>query len=181
MGQDFPAPLSLYLHSHDIVVHVVTVSDGKVAFAHLRHAHVLVEAEGRVVAVHVELHAAGSGMYFLDVLDGLTEKEASAVCFLEVGQHINLLEVEEVFAFGLDGYVARYFALFVGQQVDVAFFFHLLADVFGGIHPVHHVVNLCWGQDIFVGFRENLPGQLVDELAVGSICFSNGKHCVFVF
>ena len=83
----FDTPSSLYLHSHDIVVHVVTVSDGKVTFTYLRHAHVLVEAEGRIVAVHVELHTAGSGMYFLDVLDGLAEKEAAAVCFLEVGKH----------------------------------------------------------------------------------------------
>ena len=120
-------------------------------------------------------------MYFLDVFDGLMEEETAAVCLLEIGQDIDLLEVEEVFPFGLHGDIARRLAFFVGQEVDVPFFFHLFADVLGGVHPVHHVVNLFFGQNFLVSLWKDLPGQLVDELAVGCVCFSDSKHrcCIF--
>lgn len=49
--------LSLDLDGVDIVIHVVSVSDRKVALAVAEHSHLLVEAHGLVVAVDVQLDA----------------------------------------------------------------------------------------------------------------------------
>ena len=61
----------LNVQSHDIVVHVVAIANGEVAFAQLPHAHVLVEVEGFVVAVYIQFHKARSGVDGLDVAYGL--------------------------------------------------------------------------------------------------------------
>ena len=43
----------LYVQPHDVVVHVISVSDGEITFAQFPHAHVLIEVDGFVVAVYV--------------------------------------------------------------------------------------------------------------------------------
>ena len=43
----------LYVQPHDVVVHVISVSDGEITFTQFPHAHVLIEVDGFVVAVYV--------------------------------------------------------------------------------------------------------------------------------
>ena len=119
-------------------------------------------------------------MKFLDAFDGLLEQLPSEFVFLEVGEHINLLQVEEVGSFLLDGHVAGRFALLVGEVVNVVLLLHLVLQALGGIHPLHHVINLFRGQNLLVSDRKGLLGQCPDNLNVFDCRFSDIKHRRFV-
>ena len=119
-------------------------------------------------------------MKFLDAFDGLLEQLPPEFVFLEVGEHINLLQVEEVGPFLLDGYVAGRFTLLVGEVVNVVLLFHLVLQAFSGIHPLHHVINLFRGQNLLVSDRKGLLGQSPDNLNVFDCRFSDIKHRRFV-
>ena len=61
---------------------------GEVPFAHLLHAHVLIESKCRILSVHIQFHAARFWMKFLDTLYSLLEQLPSEFVFLEVGEYV---------------------------------------------------------------------------------------------
>ena len=97
-----------------------------------------------------------------DVADGLAEQVAADVQALETGQNINLLQVENAGALRLDGQVAAVLPVMGGDEIHVPLL-HLLLQVGGGIHPVHHELHLLRGKEVPVGGGESLPGQFMNK------------------
>ena len=85
------------IESHDIVVHVVPLSDREVSFVNFRHTHPLVECQCfRIVAVYVQQHPAGRRVELLDMFDRFAEESETQVAALKFGQDIDLLQVKGV-------------------------------------------------------------------------------------
>ena len=162
-------------HRHDVVVHVEALADGEVAGAGLVHAHSLIEGDGAVVAVHVQLHGAGCGMHGADVINGGIEQLPPVVEAMAMGQDIDFLKVEQVGLLLLYADVAHRRFSFKTNEIDVPVG-HLPVKVGKRIHPFHHVVVLFGSEDVLVGFGKHLPGQVVNELAIVGISFSDVKH-----
>ncbi len=151
------------VQAHDIVRHVIAVADVEVSALHFLHSHAVVKFDGSgVVSVDVQAHLAGRGMDAPDVADGLAEQVAADVLSLEAGQHVNLLQVEDARFLRLHGKVAAVFPFVGGDEVHVTFL-HLLEQVGGGIHPVHHEFHLVPGKEVPVGGGKSLLCQFVDE------------------
>ena len=89
-----------------------------------------------------EAHLARGRMKLLDTIDSLLEKQFTQLLSLVGGEDVNLLQVIDVLAFGLDGKVSGRFVALKGQVINVSFLGHLLVQVGGRIHPVHHKVYL---------------------------------------
>jgi hypothetical protein len=64
--------------SHDVVVHVVAVSDVEVALAEDAEAEVMVEADRRIVAVHVQFDSGFASTCSLPHMSDRTVKQGSA-------------------------------------------------------------------------------------------------------
>ena len=174
-----PAPLP-DVEPHDVIVHVVAVANREVPLAQLPHPHPLVEVERPVVAVDVELHAAGHRMLAADILHGLTEEGGTHAPPLEVGQDVNLLEVEELLTLALHRDVAARSPVARGDEVGVPLA-ELVAEALRTIHPLHHVVQLGGGQNFAVGSREGHLGKAANQRSVALGGRSNRYHRCAVF
>lgn len=163
---------------HDIVVHVESASDFEIAFAQFAHTHPFVEFYGFVMAIYVELHPAGSRVELFDVFDSLAEEEAPRVHTLESWQDVDFLQDVEVLRFGLDREIAAGSAVLVGDVIYVPFG-HLPPEVFGGVHPLHHVVQLFGRKDGFIGVGKCDAGHLAYQSTIFDGGFSGSKHKVF--
>lgn len=115
-----------------------------------------------IIAVHVQAHQARFRVDAPDVADGLAEQVAADVQPLEAGQNINFLQVEDAGAFRLDGQVAAVLPLMGGDEIHVPFL-HLLLQIGGGIHPVHHEIHLLLGKEVPVSGRKSLEGQFMNQ------------------
>ena len=162
---------------HDIVVHVESASDFEIAFAQFAHTHPFVEFYGFVMAIYVELHPAGSRVELFDVFDSLAEEEAPRVHTLESWQDVDFLQDVEVLRFGLDREIAAGSAVLVGDVIYVPFG-HLPPEVFGGVHPLHHVVQLFGRKDGFIGVGKCDAGHLAYQSTIFDGGFSGSKHKV---
>ena len=120
-------------------------------------------------------------MKFLDALYGLLEQLPSEFVFLEVGEYVNLLQVEQIRILLLDGHIARRLTFLVSNVVNVMLFLHLVSQALTGIHPVHHVINLFRSQNVLVGSRKGLCRQRPDDFNVCKSSFFNRKHRHFLF
>ena len=65
-------------------------------------------------------------MKFLDTLYSLLEQLPSEFVFLEVGEYVNLLQVEQIRILLLDGHIARRLTFLVSNVVNVMLFLHLV-------------------------------------------------------
>lgn len=163
------APVGLHdFDAHDVVVHVIAVPYGEVAFPHAGHPHFPVEPQCGVVAVHVQLHGCRFAVcLFLDVLLGLEEQGFPVSLFLYFRQDVDFLQMVQSLGLRPYGHVSAGFpGTGVGYIIGMPFGFHLFEQVGDGIHPFHHVVDLPFGQDGLVGVRENPVCQLRNERAV---------------
>ena len=146
---------------HDVVVHEVR-ADGHIDLALAHEAAALIEGNGGVVAVHVqveEVAAGGAG----GVFDGFDEVLAQALA-LAGGQHVNLVQLvaggavgSGLGGLGRKGGEAGRLARHVGHQKLVLLLIHLPLE--GGrrvYHPVH-ILQLLLRNDEAVG---GLPGGL---------------------
>lgn len=88
------APALLYIQPHDIVVHIISVTDREIAFAQFAHPHPLVKVQRPVVAVDVQLHAARRRMHRTDIFHGMAEQEFPGADSLEAGKDIDFLQME---------------------------------------------------------------------------------------
>lgn len=64
--------------SHDVVVHVVAVSDVEVALAEDAETEVMVEADRRIVAVHIQFYPGFASTCSLPHMSDRTVKQGSA-------------------------------------------------------------------------------------------------------
>ena len=85
---------------------------------------------------------------------------------LKAGENIYFLEMKHIGILGLDRDVAVRFVSLIGDKVYMPFFFHLFTDVFGCIHPLHHVVKLLGRKYFFVSGGKYLVCQFVNQFAI---------------
>ena len=72
--------VSGYIQSHDVVRHVVTVSDVEIPAFQFPHAHALIKFHRPgVITVHIQAHLARFRMDAPDVADSVAEQKASDV------------------------------------------------------------------------------------------------------
>jgi len=88
------------------------------------------------------------------------------MCPLKAGENIYFLEMKHIGILGLDRDVAARFVSLIGDKVYMPFFFHLFTDVFGCIHPLHHVVKLLGRKYFFVSGGKYLVCQFVNQFAI---------------
>lgn len=82
--------LLLQFHGHDVVVHEESVADVVIFLPHLVHAHVLVKAHCRVLAVHVQLKGTWAVTVLADKVGRLLEEETPYAFSLVTWQHLRL-------------------------------------------------------------------------------------------
>ena len=84
--------IRLEIQCHDIVIHLVSLTNIEISLGCLVHTHVEVEVDGfRISAVDIQADLARGGMKFLDGLDGLKEKLLAQFLSLEGGEYVYLL------------------------------------------------------------------------------------------
>lgn len=92
--------------TQNIIIHVIAIADGKIAFAQFTHPHSFVKIQSPVVPIDIEFHAAGAGMYFTDIGHGMAKKKCSRTGTLKTGKDINLLQMEKMLRFLLNREIA---------------------------------------------------------------------------
>ena len=163
------------LQPHDVIVHVIAVADREIAFAELAHAHLLVKTHCTVAAVYVQLHPAGRGMHRTNIFHSMAEQEFPDAETLKTGQHVDFLQMEQLFGLLLHRKVPARFAVGRGDEPRNPGA-HLTPQDFGRIHPLHHVIHLRRGDNFAVSRRKHLVGQTADQSAVGLHSSSDSKH-----
>lgn len=58
---------------HNIIIHIIPVTNREITFSQLSHSHVLVKLQSLIITIYIELHQTRFRVYFFDTLD----------CFLE--------------------------------------------------------------------------------------------------
>ena len=176
---------SLQILRHDVVVHVETVTDGEIAFAYLAEPHVLIEGDGAVAAVHVQLVAddlcfGGVSHASFSVLQQLSAETFA----LQLWQEVDLLQMEEntlvVFLFNVEGHVTGIVSL-DGEDVELMpLVAYLFAETCFRIHPFHHVLHLLRGEDVAVGVTKCNVGHFANGGNVRQGGFANGVHKLWI-
>lgn len=146
--------------SHDVVVHVESVSDVEVALAEDVEAEVMVEADRRIVAVHVQFYPGFASTCSLPHMSDHTLKQGSAESVaLFRRKYIYLLKVKELAAvvgdsFGLYGNISAWLPVAVCDVIHMSLV-KLLLQICRGVHPVHHVLHLLRRQDFPICVSEH--------------------------
>ena len=183
--------------SHDVVVHVEAVSDVEVALAEDVEAEVMVEADRRIVAVHVQFDTGpipfnapscnlthmSNFPHMVDLpcksslphMSDRTLKQGSAESVaLFRRKYIDFLKVKEQAAvvgdsFGLYGNISACLPVAVCNVIHMSLV-ELLLQICRRVHPVHHVLHLLRRQDFPICVSEHNLSHVVnahDVLAGG--------------
>ena len=155
--------LKLHLNRHDVVVHVESVANGEIALGVDFHSHPLVEPDGAVVAVYVQVEAAGRRMLTLYVTDGRLKELLPDAFSLSGREYIDLLEVIHIVRLLLYRDIPHRFVAVVGEKVHVSLVGNLSVQTVAAVHPLHHVFQLLWTEDAAIGGREDFFCQPADD------------------
>lgn len=145
---------------HDVVVHVEAVSDVEVALAEDAEAEVMVEADRRIVAIHIQFYPSFASTCSLPHMSDRTVKQGSAESVaLFRRKYIYLLKVKEQAAvigdsLMLYGDISACLPIAVCDVIYMSLV-KLLLQIFRRVHPFHHVLHLLRRQDFPICMPEH--------------------------
>ena len=157
-----PEKCVLYNKPHDIVIHIVAVSDMEIACRMFVEAHVFVEADSRVVAVYIQFDGKRTGMDRFQVSDALLDDVTADACSVQGGQRVYFLKFIQILLNRFDGQVARRDAVGIDDEELMVKFVHLLEKIFMTVHHVEHIVQLFAGQDGTIGRLPDFRCQILN-------------------
>ena len=167
---------SLYIYSHNIVVHVISIPYVEISFINLFHTHFLIEKQCSVDPVHVQSHLAWGRMDVFDNFDSMMEQLGTYMHTLSVGKDIEFLQVEGMFSFLLYREVSYRLIMQECDIVYVSIYCHLFVQAIGRVHPFHHIGYLLGRQYFIVGMWKGDSCHLSNGRYICNGGFSDVEH-----